>query len=149
MYSASCLKPPGDKNTLIRQLTVNEREAHSAAGMAADTAWPQLTSQLPCSCRGDSGIIYLFLGSRHNSHPKHYLFLAIKLNLCYNKSAQQKGITKQTVTVRTQGSSGTPVISVAEFTFTQGCLQRTLNLLSDMRLHHYLKTTTTTKSLSI
>lgn len=71
-------------------------------------------------CRGDSWIIYLFLGRRHNSHPKHYLSLAIKLNLCYNKSAQQKGITRQTVTVRTQGSSGTPVISAAEFTFTQG-----------------------------
>lgn len=81
---------------------------------------PQLTSQLPCSYRGDSWIVCLFLGSRHNSHPKYYLSLAIKWNLCYNKSAHQKGRRRQIVTVRTQGSSGTPVISAAEFTFTQG-----------------------------
>lgn len=64
--------------------------------------------------------ISLFLGSRHNSRPKHHLSLAIKLNLCYNKSAQQKCRRRQIVTIRTQESSGTPVISAAEITCTQG-----------------------------
>lgn len=45
---------------MIRQLTVNEREAHSAAGMAADTAWPQLTSQLPCSAEETAGLFTFF-----------------------------------------------------------------------------------------